>query len=592
MSIIKDTIAAAKWTRSRNIANKSALALIKHGIGFSLSEAKAAESATAGLVGVPKSLSKREKNKITAAAGVLYKTSASVYSKQTGKKRFDNKTPMMVGHFTPLKYSDPENVQLKSFQLSESSMHLRASQKFIQRVNFDPRIQAHPARRILNMSVEEIQEWSTKTESLWRSEKESKSWDEAERNDYSQLSDLALSEYLEKGEFFAVRRAYYDDEDRITNISIEIYSPFQICSPIFTNAVWINTGTRCNQIVQINAAQYLSELEEGHYIEAGIEYDKKGREIAIFIAPVGLIGQYTRVPVKNSAGFVQVLHGFIQQQPGQKRGIPESAHAWHEFANVKDLQLFELQSARLNASISGTVTADSNAQPNGKTPMNDLGHEKPVWTEDIPTGDSTLATYEPPDYDVRDVAGGGFIVQNFTPGYKYTEHETKRPNINIPEFTERMLEFIYTSMYGTSVSIVNQRLEGSYNASKGKLDLTWKLGVEYFLKQFSSDWHRPNYAAWLAGKIATGEIIAPGWENKRLRSAWSHMSVIIPPKPSLNPLQEAKAGAERIKYLASNMELEAQQQTGTSAEDNADKLGQQYGRLSEIMPEEETEVIE
>ena len=50
------------------------------------------------------------------------------------------------------------------------------------------------------------------------------------------------------------------------------------------------------------------------------------------------------------------------------------------------------------------------------------------------------------------------------------------------------------------------------------------------------------------------------------------MDIITPPKPSLNPKQEADAGATRVKEGFSNRELESQQQTGTSAEENAERL--------------------
>ena len=178
-------------------------------------------------------------------------------------------------------------------------------------------------------------------------------------------------------------------------------------------------------------------------------------------------------------------------------------------------------------------------------------------------------------------------MQNFTPGYKYQEHSTSRPNLNIPAFIEKNLEYTHPATYGLSTNLVSMKFEGSYNASKGKIDISWKTGVEYYLKQFTSDFHRPRYKAWLNGKIATGEIVAPGWEDIKKRNAWSSMSIITPAKPSLNPLQEAKAGEIRVGMAASTGEYEAQQQTGTSFDENIDRIIIENPKLKEAFPVEE-----
>ena len=104
--------------------------------------------------------------------------------------------------------------------------------------------------------------------------------------------------------------------------------------------------------------------------------------------------------------------------------------------------------------------------------------------------------------------------------------------------------------------------------------------IKYDLKQFTSDWHRPNYKSWLAGKVATGEIPAVGWEDRKKRNAWCSMDIITPPKPSLNPKQEADAGKIRVSYGASNGELEAQQQTETSFEENVERLTSENEKLA------------
>ncbi|MCK5614778.1 phage portal protein [Candidatus Pacearchaeota archaeon] len=562
---IKTSFQDAKYKRAIKKVDKTAHILQKYGLGY---------CRTAGLIGDTSSFSKKDNKKISAAADTMRKFSAGYYPT---KNNFDDKTPINPNRYVPLSMVDNVEVQKKSYEQALTSMHLRAPLKFIQRTNYDPRLQSHPNRRVLGISPEEAQEWSALTESLWRDDKESKSWDESLQNNYAQLSDMALYKYLGIGEFFAIRRSYSDDPERISNLSLQMINPSQVQQPIgsqYLNLSYYDHSI--SSLVSVNSAQYLSELETGSYIESGIEYNSKNQEIAIYLAPSKPGDDWMRIPVKNGNGFTQVLHGFIQTEEGQKRGIPEAAYSHHEYAMAADLELFEMESARLNTVIAGAVTADSNAAPGGAMPMNDLGDAG--WPSDTTTNEITGESE--PSFSTRKVDGGGFILQKFDPGYKYTELSTTRPNMNIPEYLDQIFKFQYPSNFGISSSVVTQKFSGSYNASKGEIDLSWKNGIEYHIKQFTSDWDKLNYEAWLNGKIATGRISAPGWEDPEKRNAWASMTIITPAKPSLNPLQEAKAGKERISYAASNIEFEAQTQTGTSAEENMERLEQENTKLA------------
>ena len=486
-------------------------------------------------------------------------------------------------HYEPLELADYEITQEKAVQQNKSSMPLRAVTQFISRTCYAPRLQSAPNKDDLNISQEQKQTWTNKTELKFRQDRLSKSWDESLQNDYDQLADIALNHYLSIGEFFAVRRNYVNDPKRPANMSIELYHPMQIQSPRFAwGDMLYNIREICgNTIVETSYKEYYENLPTGNYIEKGIEYNSKHQEIAIFIAPTELGEPYIRIPVHSKTGFKQVLHGFIQREPGQKRGLSDGAYAWHEWMNIRDLKRFEMQSARLNSTISGTVTADSNAQAGGQQGgMEDLGN-RAGWNSLAPSNPPTQE-YQDPAYSVREVEGGAFVVQNFTPGYKYTEHNTSRPNLNIPIFIEKNLEYTHPATYGVATALVNQKFEGSYNASKGKIDISWKNGIEYYLKQFTSDWHRPNYETWLNGKVSTGEIVAIGWNDPVKRYAWSNMSIVTPAKPSLNPLQEAKAATENTINGRTNGELEANKITGTSFDDNIDRLSYENKKLKEI----------
>jgi capsid protein len=564
MYSVKDTIAAARWISSRKKVDNAVSTFVKYGVGYSRAD---------GIIGSLDGLDKKSVKKINAAAQVMSDNRAGYY---TIPQKFTPDQVVKTSRYTPLNTADYAIAQEHAFKQANRSPQLRASIKFIQRTIYDAKIQAYPNRRILGIDAKTAQEWAANTESIWNLEKDLKDWDETRVNSYPQLADLSFWHYKGLGEFFTILRYYANNDSRIPGVSGQAIHPYQVQSPDFsgyTNFMIYDSAATA----LVSSKTYLSNLTDGNFIECGIEYTESGEEVAIFIAPSEFGDDWTRVPFKTATGAIQVLHGFIQSEPGQKRGIPDAAYNWHEYMNLADLEMFESETARINSTIAGTVTADSNAGPDGKKPMSEIGAS---WDE-LENGETVNPLGAlPKNYDVRKVDGGGYIVQGFTPGYKYTSLDTSRPNLNIPEFIEKRLEYMYTADSGLSVVVVKQRFDNSYNASKGAIDLSWKNSIEYYLKQFESDYHRPWYNAWLNAKIANGIISAPGWNNRYKRIAWSDMAVIVPKKPSLNPLNEAKAGKVNCEELFSNRELEAQQITGTSAEENAERLTVQNENLA------------
>jgi hypothetical protein len=552
-----------KWQYAKLKVNRSVNTLAKYGFGY---------SPTAGLVGNTKGLEPKVINKLTMAANDMQRFEAAYYPRANNKNNNSNTPNISPAHYDAINLSDHEEVQEKAISQSKTSMELRAVQTFIRRILYAPRMQSHPNRRVLGIDAETANNWSAETEALFRQDRELKSWDESLKNTYDQLADMALGQYLTVGEFFAVTRSYFEDPERPTNVSIQLFNPLQVQSPHFAYGNYyynIQTHNDCGQIINVSYASYHDDItKKGNYIEKGIEFNSKDQEIAIFLAPTKFGEPYVRIPFKNKNGFVQVIHGFVQTEPGQKRGLPDSAFAHHEFMNTTDLKKFEMQSARLSSSVMGSVTADSNAQPGGNQGgLDELGTSFAPG----PLSNGTLEKYEPPGYETREVNGGAIILQNFTPGYKFTEHTTSRPNLNIPLFIEKNLDYTFVATYGVANALVTQKFEGSYNASKGKIDISWKTGIEYYLKQFSSDWAKVIYPIWLNGKVATSEIMCPGWEIPKKRFAWSSMSVITPRKPSLNPLQEAKANDLNMTNFLINGEVAAQQTSDTSFEENAER---------------------
>lgn len=563
---VKDLLATRRWKKAEHAVNKNVSVLKSLKLGYSLSD---------GLTGNIKNLSRKGFKRAEKAASVLNSYGAGYYP--TAKTKYDaNSFKGVTNFYAPLKMVDYSARQQETKKLHNESIYAGAGSEFLARMCYDTKIQAKPNRRRLGLDIEEAYELKSNIESEFKIQRESKDWDYSKQNNFSQIADIAFRQYNDLGEFFGIVR---QDLKRESGVSVQLISAFQISTPNFSPLCRINVYNMlngCNELVI--ASNYGSKfLLNGNYIENGIEYSATGEEVAIFVAPTQYGSEWTRIMCYNSKGMKQVMHGFIQAEPGQKRGFSKSVRSWHEFMNISDLERFELASAKINATIAGTVTSDSNAQPGGNTPMDDLGKasgpsSSADWSLINPDAEvtSSLPEYIEPNYSVREVDEGGFIVQNFTPGYKYQSNDTSRPNVNAPVFMEKILEFAYPATYGISVVCAKMRFDGSYNASKGAIDITWKNGIQYNLKNFKSDFFDPCFSAWFETSVAKGYITAPDYYNNRM--AYEFYDVVMPIKPSLNPYQEAKASEVNVAIGKTTRSLEAQASTGTDAQENMEQL--------------------
>lgn len=536
---LKNYLQNRKYDKQVKNVNSAAKTLSSNGLGYSV---------TSGITGDKSRLSLKDLKKVNKAAHVMNYYSAGYYTGTAPVRRSSSEIKSV--RYSPLKFANYRKVQEKTIKQLYSNAHLRAAVTGITRTLYDTRIQTEINRFDLGLTAEESQNWVSSTERRWNIDKELKSWDYYLDNNYAQIADIAKWSYIGLGEFFAIIRTHLKGDDRDPGISIQMISPFQVQTPIGKN------------------------ITDGNYVDQGIEFNNKGIKVAIWVVHGSAFTDYKRIEINNKSGFKQVLHGFIQKEPGQIRGIPDAAKSWHEFMSIEDMLKFEMDSAKINSTISGSVSAqDANATPSARANLKNIGVSRLNGGSSWGGGSSIPLenkTGQDITYDVRAVDSGGFIVQNLPPGYQYKEHDTKRPNVNIPEFIEKDLEYIYTANFGMSVKVVTQRLEGSYNASKAAIDLTWKQSIEYYLKQFESDFDRDVYKAWVAFQVGSGKIIVSDWSSKR--ESWLGMRVITPTKPSLNPKVDAQTSDIRIENSTSNHEYECQVYNGTSFSENIERL--------------------
>lgn len=98
---------------------------------------------------------------------------------------------------------------------------------------------------------------------------------------------------------------------------------------------------------------------------------------------------------------------------------------------------------------------------------------------------------------------------------------------------------------------------------------------------FSRDFCQPVYEAWLTEAIVRGRVQAPGFFSDPVkRAAWCNSEWFGPVMGVLDPVKEAQSAQLRILFGLSTREKEAAEMTGTSWDENIERLAIENSRLS------------
>ncbi len=150
----------------------------------------------------------------------------------------------------------------------------------------------------------------------------------------------------------------------------------------------------------------IERLQSGHFVRAGIEFNRYGRPIAYHFQS----DDYTEdgYYVYSGRGFIRVLakdvvHGFLEELVGQRRGLPwtsSSLERMHHLASYEDAAV---QNARASASKMGFIQYEDGTGPDSDEAVEIDAeplsfHELPMgariaeWSPNYPTGEFSVFT--------------------------------------------------------------------------------------------------------------------------------------------------------------------------------------------------------
>jgi len=406
------------------------------------------------------------------------------------------------------------------------------------------RLAAQPDYRALGKDITWAEEWSRRTESLWKAYSESTEFDVAGQLNFADMSTLVLRTVLVSGEIFAL-------------------------------PLWMERPGRffstCYQLIEGDRISNPDYRENTETLRSGIEIDLYGRPQAYYVRSAGrndywltpgfylFTGKWERIPAETEWGRRRVLHAYVKDRVDQSRGKPMLSCVLEQFKMFDHYQRSELQSSIVNALVAGII----------ETPMDQSA------ISDLMGGDPNAYLARKNAWQTR-LQGGAMIP--LYPGDKMTPFAPSRPSTQYPDFVNTVLRHIAAAVNMPYELLVKDFSKTNYSSARAAL----LEATRFFLsrrKWLADHWAQQVYTLWLEEAIGKGLIDAPGFYEQR--EFWVKSKWIGPGRGWIDPVKEAQAAVVRMNAGISTLEMECAEQ-GTDWQDVLEQRAREFHRMEDL----------
>ena len=419
------------------------------------------------------------------------------------------------------------------------------------------RVRPNPVVEILGIAPEAADAWARDVASrfdLWAG---SQLVTAAEDMTFYQAQRWSMRSRMRDGEYFI--RCWYDSRrDLLNPLRLQPLDPNQIMGDTSTDTAWPQT------------------------ILDGIERDERGRVLRYHVRVMRQNGQIEtiKVPRLSPRGLPLMLHGYAPEYAGQARGFSKIGHALQEFQNLTTFTVAQIEKAIVQSSITMVAENDQEATIN---PMVDFasGPAGPMQApQDPETTDAAGFGITYTDMNEIRLRPGGVGVFSNPAGQKLKSFENTAPSDTFASFCDAFVTELAASV-NMPPEILALKFSQNYSASRAALILFWRTAA-IERDEEASDFYGPVYRAWLAGEIAAGRVMAPGWSDPRMRAAWCACSWSGPPMPNIDPAKTAKADKDYVEMGAQSLDDVARNFNGSSGAANRTALARQLAELPAV----------
>lgn len=418
------------------------------------------------------------------------------------------------------------------------------------------KISPKPKYKILNISAEKAEEWSQLVKEefdLWAGSKHA---DLFKKNSWYDLQDIAYQCYLIDGDSFAVFKYREPNQAMPYSLRIQLVEASRVSSPGQENFFGFNG--------------LIKNHDNGNRIVNGIEIDSDGAVVAYWICnrypydPTNYqSAKWVRVEafgkISGMPNMLQICH---DDRPEQYRGVPYLAPVIEVLKQVGRYTEAELTSAIIKSFF--TLFFQEKIASVGGFPITEAMNQEErvsIGENDFNLGPGSLNVL-PPGYEVATV----------DPGRSLSTYEA---------FSNTLIKQIGATLE-QPYEVLTKAFNSSYSASRAALLQAWSA---YKIRRiwFSRDFCQPCYEAWLTEAIALGRIEAPGFfDNPLIKKAWCNADWYGPVMGVLDPVKEVQASAMRVQCGISTREKESAEMTGTSFDENIERLAVEQKRMDEL----------
>lgn len=420
-------------------------------------------------------------------------------------------------------------------------------------------------RDLLKLSPEAAKEWQRNTERQWRLWADNKeSCDAIGMNTFAGLQQLAVTNWLPNGDIFGLfQRDFRTSRMNPFSLRIHMIEADRVCTPY--NLMAVPRGGRTDGVAK-----------NGNRIYDGVEVDKHGKAVAIYICsiyPNQTLRDvkditWQRVELRSArTGLLNYVHIIDTERPDQYRGVSYLAPVIEPMLNITRYTQSEVIGAMIQSWFTAWIKTETN-------PADFPLAEASYGDDDDPNN--------PPDREISknsneyEMGPGNVLHLGKDEDVKFGSPSIPTPGFDT--FVKVLCKEIGAAL-NIPYDVLLKEFNASYSASRAALMEAWeafRMRRAWLVERFC----QPVYETWLAEAVALGRVNAPGFfTDPIIRAAWCKAEWLGPVQGQLDPTKEVKADILAVAHGFKTHEQVTREYGGGDWNENVERLKEENAAL-------------
>lgn len=464
-----------------------------------------------------KQISPQNSNQQQKTLSAYYPSGNNVFSSLFDGEKFPGGFANNYGY--GFEYVDYWELRNKSVQLFTENLYASGliNRLVTNIINTGLSLEATPSADILGIDDDQLEDWSEKTESLfriWGNNKDLVDW--KKQNTMGELQALAKKTAYISGDCLVMIR-----QSSTTGLPvIELIDGRFVRNPL-------------DQKLKKAAT------DRGNRIIHGVELDKNGRHVAFYVTyTANEKVEYRRIPAngpKSGRKIAWLLYG-SKRLLDDVRGMPLLGLVAQSLKEIDRYRDSEQRAAVVNSMLAMFVTKNSDKP--GTRPLSGGAVRKD--TETVTDGDGTTREFS------VDKWLPGMSIDELQQGEEPVSFDTKRPSTAFNVFEDAIISAI---AWGNEIPPEVLKLSFTSNFSSSRqANSEFKMFLDKDRSLFASNFCKPIYQNWLISMVLTNRIEAEkflqSWRDVSrfdIFGAWIDSDWSGAIKPHVDPLKETNA---------------------------------------------------